>query len=344
MNHRITATAAVLALIAGCSSSDDGCEAFVNCTAVGDPGGPGPSGLAEIDRDNAVVILREAWFAIATTSALPGFVVATGVGDTSGGVARIPGGASKIAFRNGVYVAPFGPTTYNCLTSGTFIVSGDVTDPNTVTTGDFSTFELFACDGGTGFTTDGSLRSDINSIVGDPLSGQFEQDQLLTFTDFQATAGTATIAFSGDHSATIDSTSTAQVAVTFGGNSLLIDNQQINLSVRNYAGSSFIQTDSPFNNSLFIVGTGSSSIVQGSFDFVTDETMVIPLGQAPTDGIFDVYGQNGSHARVAVVSDVLVNVQVDANGSDNFEVSSSVSWQEFLTGNLVLNWTDTGSN
>jgi len=340
MNHRIAVAAAILALIAGCSSHDDGCEAFVNC--VTDPGAPGAGGQAVIDRDNALVILREAWFATATTSTLPAFVVATGVGDTSGGVARLPGDAAKIAFRNGVYVAPFGPTTYNCPTSGTFMVSGDVTDPNTVTTGDSSTYELFDCDSGTGFTTVGDLRSDINSIVGDPLSGQFAQDQLLTFTDFQATAGTETMAFSGDHSAIIDATSAAQLAVTFGGNSLLIDAQQITLSVRNFAGSSFVQAAPPFNNSLFVAGTASSSIVQGSFDFVIEETMQFPFGQEPTDGIFDVFGSGGSTARVAVVSDIAVNIQVDANASGNFEVSFITTWDEFLNGNLVLNWTDTG--
>jgi hypothetical protein len=340
MNHKITVAAAILALITGCSSADDGCEAFVNCTAVGGGGGT----LAVIEQDNALIILREAWFATAVTSSLPGFVVATGVGDMSGGIASGPGNAAKVAFRNRVVVAPFGPDTYNCPTSGTFIVGGDVADQNTVTTGDFSTYEFFSCDSGTGFITDGDLRADMNSIVGDPLSGQFEQDQLLTFTNFQATAGTAVIAFNGDHSALIDSTSAAELAVIFSGSSLLIDEQQISLSVRNFVGASYIQAAPPFNNSISIAGTASSTIVQGSFDFVTEETMEFPFGQDPTNGIFDVFGANGSTARVAVTTPMLVNIQVDANGSGNYEVSTQVSWDEFLNGNVILNWSDTGLN
>ena len=338
MNHKIIVTAAILALIAGCSSHDDGCEAFVNCDTSGGVGGA----LAVIEQDNALVILREAWFATAVTSSLPAFVVATGVGDMSGGIAGGPGNAEKVAFRNRIVLAPFGPTTYNCPTSGTFLVGGDVTDPNTVTTGDFSNYEFFSCDSGTGFITDGDLRADINSIVGDPLSGQFAQDQLLNFSNFQATAGTDVIAFTGDHSALIDSTSATELAVIFSGSSLLIDEQQISLSVRNFVGTSIIQAALPFNNSISIAGTASSTIVQGSFDFVTEETMQFPFGLDPTDGIFDVFGAGGSTARVAVVTDMIVNIQVDANGSGNFEVSTQVSWDEFLNGNVVLNWSDTG--
>jgi hypothetical protein len=344
MDHKITLTAALLVLLAGCSSSsDEDCIAFGNCPD-GAPVGVGGTGLAIIDRDNALVILREAWFAASTTSEIPPFVVATGVGDTSGGIAQSPGNAAKIAMRNWVSFTPFGPETYNCPTSGTFTVSGDVTDPNTVTTDDFAIYEAISCDSGTGYTVDGTFRFDIGGIVGDPASGQYEQDQLLTFTGFQAASASLTTTLNGDHTAVIDSRPTGQILVTFGGNSLRIDEEQISISISNYSGVLIVQTSIPFNNTLAVAGTVNSSLVAGSFDFVTGEAINKPVGLPPTDGILDVIGEGGSTARVAVVNETLVRIEVDANGSGNYEVSSSVSWQEFLNGNLVLNWGETGLN
>lgn len=289
-------------------------------------GGPGAGGQVLIERDNALVILREAWGAASTSADIPALVDATGLRDTP------------------VVVDPNGLTTYNCPVSGTFDVSGNVADPNTLTTGDFTIYEASACDSGTGFTVEGTVRIDVNGLNGDPLTGTFELDQTLTFTDFQVAAGQLSTTLNGDHAAIIDTRSAGQVTVAFGGAALRVGDLLVGGTVSNYSGLATIQTGSPFNNSLFVAGTASSAVVAGTFDYVTGEVIQKPLGLPPTDGIFDVYGAVASTARVAVVDNTLVRIEVDSNGSGNYEVSSSVSWQEFLTGNIVLNWTDTGLN
>ena len=342
MDHRITLTAAILALTAGCSGSSDDCKPFQNCGAGS--GGTGTGGLATITRDNAIDILREAWFIASATADVPAFVVATGIGDTSGGVVFAPGPGAKITSRNSVFVDPFGPTTYNCPTSGTFTVEGDVADPNTVTAGDFATYDSSACDSGTGYIVDGTHRLDIVSVVGDPNSGMYEQGQTLTFTNFQAAAGSVTTLFEGDHSAIIDTTNPGEVSSSYSGNQILIGEQGISTTAINYDGFTTVQTGSPFNATLSVSGRGSSTAVQGSFDYFTEETIDKPVGLPPSDGIFDVLGSGGSIARIAIVDDTLLRIQLDANGSGNFELSLDVSWAEFLSGNLVLNWSDTGLN
>jgi hypothetical protein len=131
MNFRIVPSVVALAVLAGC---EDGAQCFSGaCENV--PGGPvgGGGGLMTIDENNALPALREAWYAATVTAAVPAIVVATGIGDTSGGVAKGGPIVSKSGSSGRVYVDPFGPTTYNCPVSGTFTVSGDVTDPNTVT-------------------------------------------------------------------------------------------------------------------------------------------------------------------------------------------------------------------
>ena len=311
MDHRFFLTAATLALVAGCGS-EASCS-FSGCGISGPPG-TGGSGLMTIDANNALPALREAWFAATTTAGLPSFVVATGVGETTSGT---------------VIVDPSGPTAYNCPVSGTFMVSGNVADPNTVTAGDFVTYESSACDSATGYTVDGTHSLDIASIVGDVASGQFEQAQTLAFTDFQAASPTLVTTLNGDHTAVID-TRTTTVTTAFSGNLLDVNEGQITVSIRNYSGFASLQTISPFSYTLDTAGNGNSSIVVGSFDYRVDELILQQIGEYPFDGILEIFGVNGSTARIAIVDSTNLDVQVDANGSNNYEVSTPMTWGEFL--------------
>ena len=310
MNHKFFLTAVTLAVIAGCSPKAD-CP-FSGC--VGPAGGG--SGLMTVDDLNALPALREAWFAMQSTAAVPFFVAATGVGD----VVAPP-----------VVVDPAGATAYNCPVTGTFTVTGMVADPNTVTAGDTITYESSACDSGTGYTVDGNHTLDITSIVGSPASGQYEQGQTLTFANFAAASPTFITTLNGDHSALIDTLSSSAIATGFSGSSLGIVEDQISISMTSYAGAAFLQLVPPFNYTLdLIVGRASSSIVAGSFDYRTDEAIQQLVGENPNDGILEIFGRDGGTARVAVVDENSVDVQVDANASNNYESSTNMTWDEFL--------------
>ena len=168
---------------------------------------------------------------------IPFFVVATGIGDTSGGLAGVPGPLQPRSHPEfSVQVDPFGPDTYNCPVSGTFTVMGDVADPNTITTGDFAEYSSSACDSGTGFTVDGNHRLDIVQVVGDPNSGSYEQTQELTFGDFIAADQAVSVTLNGDHTGTIDTTATNNVSMSFSGNSLMIDEGNLSITIQTYGG------------------------------------------------------------------------------------------------------------
>jgi hypothetical protein len=146
MDHRFFLTAVTLALVAGCES--DGSCPFSGCNHPGPAGGGGGgggggvggAGLMTIDENTALPALREAWYVAMTTPAISSFVEATGVGEVNSGT---------------VVVDPNGPTAYDCPVGGTFIVTGNVADPNTITAGDFINYESSACDSGTRYTVDG---------------------------------------------------------------------------------------------------------------------------------------------------------------------------------------------
>jgi hypothetical protein len=330
MNSKIFLTAAAMALIAGCGS-DASCS-FVGCgagTPVG--GGTGGTGGVTLDQDNALTVLREAWYAANTTSELPFFVAGTGIGDTSGGVAAAGGGVSKTLPGNSVLMTPFGPTVYNCPVSGTFTVSGDVADMNTITAGDFSTYVSSACDSGTGYTVDGTHTLDIASVTGDVASGLFEQAQAMTFTNFQAATAVAITTLNGDHTVVLDTRDINNITTAFSGTALDVVEDQIAVSVRNFSGFATTQLAAPFNTSLAAAGRVNSSVISGSFDFSTSETIQQLIGEFPSDGIFDVHGDNFSTARIVVVDANFIHLQVDANGSQNYEFAiNNMTWEEFL--------------
>ncbi|MDX1508086.1 MAG: hypothetical protein R3358_07385 [Woeseiaceae bacterium] len=335
MDRKYLVTAVALAALAGCES-DEFCS-IGTCPLPGSVGGgpTGSGGTAVLTSDNAVTALREGWFAATATADVPFFVVATGIGDTSGGLAGQPGVASKVAPGIRIQADPFGPDTYNCPVSGTFTVMGDVADPNTVTTDDYAEYSSSACDSGTGFTVDGDHRIDILQVVGDPNSGSYEQTQTLTFGDWMAADQTTTVTLSGDHTGTIDSTASNNVSMSFSGNSLIIGEGNLSITIQTYGGFVSADTVSPFDTSLSGTGIASSSAVQGSLEYEFPETFMKPIGEPPTDGIFAVLG-NGSTARVSVVDQTLVRVQLDGNNSGNFEISVDTTWDDFLNGTIDL--------
>ena len=334
MNQRMCVTFASLALLAGCSG--DSCWSG-NCggsASTGGGGGLGGSGLMEVTEENALSVLREAWYAATVAAEVPLFVVQTGVGDTSGGLASIGQGLSqphaKAAFRNNVYVDPFGPTTYNCPVSGTFTVTGDVTDPNTVTAGDSISYSSSACNSGLGYTVDGSHSIDVTAIDGDVATGDYEQAQDMLLTDFRAESSTGVTTINGDHSAIIDSRPLNAITTTFVGNSLTITEQGVTVSVNNFIGFETYQTADPFNYSFDAAGTANSTAVQGSFDFIVDETFSSQGGNHPSDGILSIIGKDNSTARIGVNDAANIYVQVDANASGNYESTVEMTWDEFL--------------
>jgi len=337
VNHKISLALAMAALLGGCTSSGtDDCTAFATCSAGG--GGGGTSGLAVIDRDNAVEILREAWFAATAAADTPAVVLATGIGDLSGGTAFLP----KMALRSIVALDPITPTTYNCPVSGTFILSGDVTDINTVTTGDYFVYEASACDSGTGYVVNGTLEVDITSIVGDVSTGMYVHGQTLTFTDFMASTSTNDFTWVGDHSAIIDTSNSSFTSQDYGGNVLSIADQGGNASISGFVGSMTLGNVDPFLFEFSSAGRVNTSNTPGSVDYDTEELILIPQNDSPTDGIFRVTGVD-SRARIsATEGEDAVLIQVDANANDNYEVSVSTTWDEFLNGTATIVWVENG--
>lgn len=315
MNNRVILATATLSLLAACSGDSIEECSFARCDGVAPTGGTGGTGLILITRDNAENVLREAWYGATSSAGIPGFLSGTGVGTVAMGQ---------------VIVDPGGPTAYNCPTSGTFTVTGNVADPNTISTGDNITYVSSACDSGTGYIVDGEHIWDVASVLGDPLSGNFELAQLLTFTDFQANDGAITTTLNGDHTAVIDTTTPGINSTTYSGSSLSIDENSALITMTGYSGSA--QVGSATTNDLFldVAGNANSSLITGSFNYISMETIQQSSGQFAFDGILVAVGLNGSQARIAIVDETSIRVEVDENGSQNYEVSTLMTWLEFF--------------
>ena len=316
MNNRVILTAASLSLLAACGGGSVEECSFARCDGVAPVGGGGGGGsLMLITRDNAQAALQEAWYAATASAGVPGFLNSTGAGTPDVGQ---------------VTVDPNGPTTYNCPTSGTFIVTGSVTDPNTVTAGDLINYESSACDSGTGYIVDGAHTWEVVSVAGDPNSGSYELAQILSFDAFQAQDMNGTTEFTGDHTAVIDTTNAGVAITTFSGSSLSITESSAPITMTGYSGSATVGTGGSSDLLLDVAGNANSSLITGSFNYQTDETFQQAPGAYPFEGILVIMGLNNSQARIAVVDATQLRVEVDENGSQNYEISTLMTWDEFL--------------
>lgn len=326
MNHKLVLTTALLTLLAGCDSSENACEAFGGCLngAVAGGGGGGAGGgsssLLSLDRNNALSALREAWFAVSTTPVVLTFVDATGVGTTVGG---------------NFDVDPAGPTVYDCPVAGTFTVTGSITDPDIKTAGDVVNFESSACDSGTGYTVDGNHTINVTSVAGDLNSNEWELGQRLTFTGFRATSAINVVTLDGDYDAIVDRFVADSEATSFSGASLSIREDQATIVLTGYSGFSALELVAPFNQ--FIDGAGrANSTEAGTFDYMTTGTILQRFDTNPSDGILVVMGAEDSRARIVIEPLSVVTIELDADGNDDFEISVTTTWDDFLNGTATL--------
>ena len=327
MHRKLLFSAAAVVLLAGCES-DDLCS-IGTCPLPGTVGTVGTN----LNASNAVVALREGWLAASSSADLPFFVVATGIGDTSGGTVSLPTSNFSVTSAPFLNVVPI-DEEYNCPVSGTFAIVGDVTDITTVTAGDFWEYSATACEGNTGYTVDGGLRVDILAIEGVPATGMYEQTQTLTMTDFAATNQAGSTTLNGDHTASIDNRQLNNISSSYTGNSLSFNDSVANVTVQNFSGLISIDTASPFLTTMTGSGTFSSSLIQGALVYRWEEPFHQRLGEDPHDGNLDITGDN-SIVRLAI-GETSVVLQVDANNSGNFEISQFVTWDEFLNGDIDL--------
>ena len=323
MHRKLCLSVLAVVSLSACGDGPPDCLVRGECGAAPIDG----SGLLVIDATNGIAAAVEGYFAVLATTDAAAFLVRTGVGSTaatvspkSGASAAIRSAMSLMAL--GTAVDPFGPTTYNCPVSGTFTVSGDVTDMNTVTEGDFYLYEATACNSGQGFTVDGTFTVRINAIQGDVASGLYLQDQTIIFTNFQAT-GDGTVTLTGDHNPMIDLRGDPVLTTLVSGNSLTVDQDNITVTMSNFGGDDSLDTTVD-TYEFDAQGRVSSSILERPVDYATTQRFVQAVNAFPSSGSLLVTGANGTRITMTAVD--AENVRFDAVYENGATDTIATTW------------------
>jgi hypothetical protein len=291
-------------------------------------GGGGGSSPATLDAGNAVAISAEV---------LQSMQVVGDLGISSGGAlgqAGPAGGAEAQRLRNlsrrtiqqlrpSIAV---GPVTEPCIVSGTVRFSGNVANPDTLSTGDSISATFSNCNDGDGEVVTGGLRLVVLQYAGDLLSDQFSLRADATFTNLRVTVAGETFGADGLARIELDtlslpntsSISGAGVTATIGSDRRTLADFAIDV----------VANPLPVPSTTQVSGTGTlqSNGFSGFVDFVT----IFPLQAAgssyPGSGEVEILGAGNARIRVVILDATNVEVRLDLDGNGSAEEVIATTW------------------
>lgn len=183
-----------------------------------------------------------------------------------------------------------------------------------------------------GSTLNGGLTLTVNSFSGNIDVPPFAVTMTLTFSNLTAQSAAASSTGNGSMALSLNATSNAQTTSltapqftttsTYGGTTY-------SRTLENYT----VVVDS---NSASSRTTASGNLTSSAFEskrvtIATPQPFVRVLTQArPSSGQATATGANGGMVRVTVISNTLVNIELDADANGTFETSVTKLWSELL--------------
>lgn len=326
MHRSLLVTLSALSLISACSS-DSG---FSEDKDADNNGGTNVS--ADITSANAMQVTKVAYQSAQT---------AVSAGELSGGTGLISSAPAPLAKIDGSFAVsskpssatasvPIPPTVENCLEGGTSTLSGDIADPltPTLTPGDFFNLLFISC--ADGFSViDGSLFYEVNAFSGDLLAGTYDLTMATEFTDFQVATPEDTLLSNGDVTLRLNTLSSPVVLTEVSGSSLTVDGDLGSQTLTNFT-SVFSQDngEQPAPYSQSSSGTLNTTLLSGAVSYSNPVAFTGFGVDYPGAGEFLVTGENSS-ARLIVVDEINITVEVDSNGDGVVDDTIETTWAEF---------------
>lgn len=301
------------------------------CSSGGDQfGGTQPSTTTfAITSANATTAARVSWEA----------VVASGdfgdLGGSLGLTASAPGGsvstsqATKPAgyLIDLLYQVPFGPFVTPCpVGNGTVTVSGEIANPPAYTAGDTFQVVYELCDDGAGEVVDGTVDLTVREFTGDIITGMFMVSMDAVVTNLQTITGTDTITNNGDATVSLDTMQAPFVAAGVSGTSMIVDSNASSETLSNFSSSQTVDGNVqalPFT--LSAAGTLDSTQLAGVVQYSTPVAFAGEGVDYPSSGALLVEGENSS-ARLTVVDNINVTIEIDANGDGIIDDTINTTW------------------
>jgi len=282
---------------------------------------------------NATTVTRVSWEAAIASG---GFGQ---IGGSSGPITATPGVISKSPavpqaagqLVNVVHELPFGPDISPCLEDGTVTTSGDVADPETITTDDTFRVEYEACDDGLGEVIDGIIDFTVRDFTGDIFLGIYMVSMDAIVTNMQVVTDTDTITSNGDATVSLDNTQSPFLTAGVSGTSMTVDSNSSSETLSNYASDQTLDAgmqELPYTMKAF--GTLDTTQLDGIVQYSTPVTFTGEGLDYPSAGSMLVDGEDSS-ARLTAVDNVSVTIEVDNNGDGVIDDTINTTWADLLS-------------
>lgn len=324
MNRQHFYFVSALLILTGCGGGDDAGSDKVSPAA--------PETMLDINPANAEQVTLLSYESAAASASLGELVGDTGlIANSPGGNAKLDGsfGTASKTGRSASRV-PIPATTENCDVDGTVTVSGDIKDPftPTLTAGDFFDVKFSTCDDGLGDVTDGLLHLEVFDFAGEFLAGLYELSMDFTITDFQVATIEDTVTMNGDARIVLDTTASPYVEAGISGSALTVDSNSSSESLFDFAATQTLDAGvSPSPYTLAAAGTLDSTQLTGAIRYSTPVSFQGFDNGYPVAGELLVEGENSS-ARLAVLEDGKLRIDVDSNGDGTADSTIFTTWQE----------------
>ena len=319
MNRTFISCIAAAAMLAGCGGSGDGNGGQTT----------GPVVYMPIDSNNAVQATGTSYKA-----ARPSGEFSDYSGD-AGFAANAPGQTAKtgldFASKAGdPSQVPLPEQRVPCDVSGEVIFNMDLADPITPTLsrGDTIDIEFDMCIDTVGESTDGRMHFEVDDFAGDFLSALYDLTMTMTLTDFNVVTQEDSIMSSGGATVRIDTVLAPYVEASVSGDSFTVDTNSASQSLTNFASTqTFDGNLVPAPYTFSASGTVDSSDLPGAVTYSTPVTFEGFDDDYPSAGEFLVEGEN-SAAKLVALSNVDVQILIDADGDGVFEGEILTTWAE----------------
>lgn len=323
--RRVIRVALPALIVAGCGSDES--SPFFPSEGAGQV--PTPVNLSPITATNAGDAVRESYLAAANSMGL--LEVAVEVGQNLGGGVAKPSGPSVNAggIAELVFMAPFGPTVYNCTNGGTVTISGDVASPTELSVGDTVNLLYEACDGGLD-VVNGAVDTTVEQYSQDPvLAENFLLGLSMDISNYQVTTNGNTETTNGDSGVVVDTLNApATLESSAAGSSTTFDDSNSSTTLTNYATSeTFTFTGEVYLFEVDARGTIDSTALDLPVAYSTPQPFSGLPGEFPSSGEMLVTGQSSS-VTLVVIDNISVRLDIDIDGDGEVDDSIETTWTE----------------